>query len=448
MSWDLTGGSTWFEGSFAASYNLPLTIGLFIKYANHTTVDTALAFNATLNDPTDSISIESGPGSDEHRGAARSTIDTFGRGAVTESAGAFDAAWVPIVVVFNSAADRTLYVDTFANSNNNTTSAPTDDLFKHLIVGARDGIGGTQAPWHVAEVFAYDGVMSDADITAFLGGAKATSLAGAANLLAYYSLDSNDTTPDDESAGGLGPTLARTGSGAYAADHPVITGGSTPTIDSVGPDDQDVVYDNELRVEIDGSGFGAVQGAGIVQLQDTASAPTTEVAQTVRTWSDTLIVIDIDLGALVAGANFIAVTPDGGSEGTRSVTVNADPGAAAVARRYSPAVNQALTLGTPFSYASRGHFFAVDVQDELTLSVGGLPAGLAFDGESISGTVALGAAVGSPYNVTVDCDDLDGNSAPQDVFTLTISTASPVVLPLSRVTRFLTQRMTGNYGGF
>lgn len=261
-------------------------------------------------------------------------------------------------------------------------------------------------------------------------------LSRAAGAGSTVAADASSTTID-ASDFWVAATIIIAGSGA--------AGAATPS--SAGVDDLDVLYDNELRVEIDGSGFGATQGAGIVQLQDAASSPATEVAQTVLSWSDTQIVFNVDLGALTAGANFLAVTPDGGSEGTLAVTVNADPGAGAVARR-SATMSGQMTLGDVFSLDVGVRFFAVDVQDELTLMVDGLPAGLAFDGESISGTVALGAAAGSPYNVTVDCDDLDGNSAAQDAFTLTISTASPVVLPLSRVTRFLTQRMTGNYGGF
>lgn len=75
------------------------------------------------------------------------------------------------------------------------------------------------------------------------------------------------------------------------------------------------------------------------------------------------------------------------------------------------------------------------MQDVLALTVAGLPAGLGFDGEIIAGAAALGASGASPYSVTVDCDDMDGNSAPQDAFTLTINAASPVVLLLSRRTR-------------
>ncbi len=224
--------------------------------------------------------------------------------------------------------------------------------------------------------------------------------------------------------------------------------GPAVVIDSVAPGDLAVVFDNEIRVEIDGSNFGA--SGAVVKLHDTdpvTSTPAISVTQTIRTQSDTLITFDVDQGALSVGTVYLGVTPVGDAEGSFALELKADPGALAVGKRADP-TSRTIVEGTPMSFDAAPYLFASDVQDKLSLAVAGLPAGLAFDGvAAVAGTVALGANTSSPYTVTVDCTDLDGNAAPQDSYTLTINAQAPPSIFKDRRAPIRTQRFLSTLTG-
>lgn len=69
----------------------------------------------------------------------------------------------------------------------------------------------------------------------------------------------------------------------------------------------------ETGVVVDGTSFGAVQGAGQVELGDNSNyALATKVSQTVNGWSDTQISIDVVPGGLTEGTLYLFATNDAG----------------------------------------------------------------------------------------------------------------------------------------
>lgn len=199
------------------------------------------------------------------------------------------------------------------------------------------------------------------------------------------------------------------------------------SVDSVGPGDLDIVYDNELRVEIDGSGFEAAQAGGTVRIDDEQAIGASAVTQTVRSWSDTQIVIDVDITGLAPGGLWIEVLNDSAESFVRNITVNADPAGNVQLRAVIPSQN--FTQGVPFSLDATPHFFDSDSQEAPPVysDIGpSLPPSLGISaGGLISGTIDTDADGASPYAVTIRGTDPDANSV-DDLFTWTVT---PVSIP-------------------
>ena len=203
----------------------------------------------------------------------------------------------------------------------------------------------------------------------------------------------------------------------------ILTDAGSPAITQVGGISNNVIYDNELRVTLTGSLFEAVQGTGIVQLHDSdpeLGAPSTSVTQTIRTWSDTAIVFDVDKGAIVGDTVWIEVTADAGPDGSISITCNDDPGTGNTAVRLTP-LTQTMTESVAFTLDTSLYYFNSDVQDVLTFTEAGLPTGLTINTKGlISGTIADGEDGSSPFTVDVTCTDVDANNV-TDQFSWTVA---------------------------
>lgn len=208
-------------------------------------------------------------------------------------------------------------------------------------------------------------------------------------------------------------------------------GAGSSAITNVGVQDLNVIFDNELRVIITGSDFEAVQGTGLVKLYNTdplTTTPTVTVAQTVRTWADTSISIDVDKGALTGENIWIGMDNDTGSASSKLIKVKDDPGTGAIGIRVETTLNENITDGGALNVDYSPYFFASDVQDALTFSAVVLPTGLSCSAAGlISGTIADGAHTSSPYSTIITCTDLDGNDADDPVtWTVTAQVPDPV----------------------
>jgi hypothetical protein len=210
------------------------------------------------------------------------------------------------------------------------------------------------------------------------------------------------------------------------------------SIDFVGPANLEIIYDNELRVEIDGTNFSSSGNA--VKIHDTdplTTTPSVSVTQTIRTQSTTKITFDVDQGSLSSSNVWLEVENSGNtSNDSINIALRDDPGASAVAARANP-VDTEFTAGQAFSFNFSEYFFASDVQDELSFSLSGQPSGVIVSTDGlVSGTIADGQSASSPFTCTMTCTDLDGNQV-TDEFSWTVTAeTSGGAEPKKQVSRF------------
>lgn len=78
--------------------------------------------------------------------------------------------------------------------------------------------------------------------------------------------------------------------------------------------EDELFFDGEISVTIDGANFGAQQGSGSVVLSNVPEAGGQQTVQTIQTWTDSLIVIIVHLGGLSEGELFLKVLTDDGQQ--------------------------------------------------------------------------------------------------------------------------------------
>jgi hypothetical protein len=185
---------------------------------------------------------------------------------------------------------------------------------------------------------------------------------------------------------------------------------NSPVISSVG--DYGIIFNGEQRVIITGSNFGTT--TGIVGLT-TDSLGGDQVEQDVNSWSATEISFNCDLGAMSPGQKYLFVTnqtigDDFGQDGSQSIQVLADPGAATIGLRQAPApVN--LTASTPVSIDMGSLLYKRDAQEELTYSATGLPTGATIN--SATGVISGIPSAAATYSPQVTVTDGNGDTAVQ-----------------------------------
>ena len=198
---------------------------------------------------------------------------------------------------------------------------------------------------------------------------------------------------------------------------------SNDFITSVG--NFDIIFDNELRVFIEGSGFESVKGAATVHLNDTDELTGNEVLQTTRSWADRDIEFDVDKGGFAGLGDdlFLIVTTDGGVTLSLPVTVKDDTGNPSV--RLNPAP-QSFELGISFSLAANEYIWDSNTQEALIFTGSGLVPGLSVSGTFIQGTIDPDAGVDSPYTTTIRATDPDANYA-ESTFTHTVTVPTDTI---------------------
>jgi hypothetical protein len=266
-------------------------------------------------------------------------------------------------------------------------------------------------------------------------------LLGGRNAVSDYTAVANTTELHSEDFGarvGFSQRQTTAGSSDFTVGYTASSGSIAMTacavsesanavsVDSVGSADLEIVYDNELRVEIDGTNFSASGNA--VKLHDTdplTTTPSVSVTQTIRTESTTKITFDVDKGAHTSDNLWLEVENSGNtSSDSINVAVRDDPGAGAVATRANPSDTE-FQSGQAFSFNFSEYFHAVDVQDTLSFTISGQPGGVDISTDGIiSGVISEGEGASSPFSATVRCTDSDGNFV-EDTFSWTVSPDSP-----------------------
>lgn len=134
----------------------------------------------------------------------------------------------------------------------------------------------------------------------------------------FWPLADNTDTGDDS-----GNSRDMTFNGTITSESSPSLGAPAPEVTDVDTDE--IIYDGQTSVVITGTGFGASQDTGFVELWDDTGG-TTKVAQTVTAWGDTSITITVERGALSLGTRYIVVTHDDDTETDPfAVTLNIVP---------------------------------------------------------------------------------------------------------------------------
>jgi len=103
---------------------------------------------------------------------------------------------------------------------------------------------------------------------------------------------------------------------SYSYDFPVIV---------TDIDTDEAITNAQLNVVVTGAEFEAVQGTGKVELGSDFDYSGTKITQSVDSWSDTSIQIDITSGVLADTQAFLFVTSDSGKRGVLAVQVGLPP---------------------------------------------------------------------------------------------------------------------------
>ena len=231
---------------------------------------------------------------------------------------------------------------------------------------------------------------------------------------------------------------AALGAGAGGDNTTTVTGDGTAdemllisfvALDSAGAEpvviasisDFDIVYKGQKRVIITGTGFGSSQGTGNVYINNVAVKNANKEAQTINSWSDTSISINVST-THTSGSLFLLIDNNGAaSTGSLALTVKDQPSGAPVLVK--TVATQNIDLGVAYSIDMSTYLYDHEAQlDAISLSIAGLPSGLSLNTttEVIEGVIDEGVTASSPYTVNLTGTDLDSNSV-VDQFTWTVS---------------------------
>ena len=221
-SYDFNVSNPQIVGTFSGTKTVPLTLACWIKYANHPeSNDWAFTLHKDANND-ELVSLESSATAD--RLDARQYNSSGSDAAFhTSSTGEYDGVWVPWVGTFESTSVWNVFVELITNTNERSASRDPGPI-DQITIGTSPA--GT-ADWItlIAECAIWDGELIDPDAALYMNGTCAKNIDNA-NLIGYWSLDHNDSTPNDES-GNSGPTLTVTNA-TFNADHPAISCGVVP----------------------------------------------------------------------------------------------------------------------------------------------------------------------------------------------------------------------------
>lgn len=222
MSYVYNGAGDSLDGAFTSSYNgEAITIACYINVADHLGVTTTiLMLGNNSGSQNDAHSLKTV--TVDNRWAAQS-VDTAGSTDSAVETINVDGIWTGLVGTFVSDSSRVIYVGAIGNTGSSSTSRAVADALKNIRVGRQ--LGGAQVfTGKIAEVAMWNAVLDSGQITSYLAGTAASSIAPA-NLIGYWPLSADSPTHTNLGID-AGGTLTVTGA-VFDADHPSIaTGGS------------------------------------------------------------------------------------------------------------------------------------------------------------------------------------------------------------------------------
>jgi hypothetical protein len=215
VSYLFDGAGDGLTGTFTSTYTDPITLACFVKVTAH-----PVAFGTLVQVGNSSSSVD-----ETYWLRASSTDDLWdavSRNTASSNASIslnIDGVWAGIIGIFTNDSLRDVYLQTTANTDNNTGNRPVADVIQFISVGL--GMSGGQGfTGNIAEAAIWNKALTSADITRYLAGVRALRIAPA-NIIGYWPLSAANATQENlgvDTAGNL--TVANA---VFAADHPVIT---------------------------------------------------------------------------------------------------------------------------------------------------------------------------------------------------------------------------------
>lgn len=235
MSYQFVANGVYMQGSTTSQYDSEgATIAMWVKRTAAqwalTSQGYGVIFGAdTTTDFDNSIRIGCNVGAaDTAYATARDTADNSANEAHPDTT--YDDTWVVVCGTFTSNTRRDVYVEDYANTGTATTSRTVGAALDTIRVGASVN-GFTQFEGLIGPIGIWNKVLSEAEINSLQSAAETGprfDTIGAANLIAYYLMDTDNATETNLGTDATGD-LTHT-SRDYQADHPTITSGIVPQI--------------------------------------------------------------------------------------------------------------------------------------------------------------------------------------------------------------------------
>ncbi len=228
------------DATFSGTEVFPITLVCWIKVPAATWDSTSGKYILHFNDETfgtgdlaDSIWTQITGGTADQVRAQAQGPSAGNQSNEIKSSTLYENKWVPLIGRFGDTTDSaqiTIGSTTYQGSKLNSDRSITE-AFKYLRVGANTYNNFIEASGGVliAEVAIFDKLLSDAEVNALESSEESESgpppySVASSNCIAYWSLNSDQSSHADESPNSTGPSLAERGTVAYNSDHPNISG--------------------------------------------------------------------------------------------------------------------------------------------------------------------------------------------------------------------------------
>jgi hypothetical protein len=219
MSFLFDGANDQLEATLTSTYTDPVTLAAYVKFTVHPVANDAfLYFGNSASVVNDSYCIRTNTTDDSWDATSRTTGDSSATVAGINK----DGVWTPVVGVFTNNTLRDIYVGAIGNTAQNITSRAVADVLQFVAAG-EDFAGGKDFAGRLAELAIWKIALSAAEITSYLAGTVASSIA-ASDLIFYVPMDTNSLLNLGTDAGG---DMTASGNAAFDADHPTIGSPST-----------------------------------------------------------------------------------------------------------------------------------------------------------------------------------------------------------------------------
>lgn len=257
MSYDSFSNTAFLDGVFSGTFGKPMTLVCWVKRdgTGWSSTTQRLFFSLGQDDIDSFHTIVMTVGIAADRILATSWDATSSGGAQYDfTTDAYDDTWVCVIGSFVATGDTDVYIENFDNFSHSTNSKDVGTTLDTVVIGMKID-SGNSFDGLIAECAIFDRELTESEINALQTGPEAgppPNSVASADCVAYWSLDSDQTTHADESGNG-GPSISENGTVAFNADHPTISAGGPVEITDVNT--TETWNDGDTGLVITGTGF-------------------------------------------------------------------------------------------------------------------------------------------------------------------------------------------------